>query len=708
MTEITSLATTPISPSDSPGDILDFSRQAGYAATIQFGRLHRMDPRGKEQELIRQVEESVDLIRQTCTIATALNMHGLLEKYHANEAVLRDQEETARDVRRKKLAGGQSDFIIRPVHTYRPSHQMSRSFSSNGSRAGVGENKMSIELQHQIEAIIRARSSTVLVKGETLSHTDYLSDVDKEELERIRSVVAQSVVEAKTMHQTRLEALAEDNTLKGKVKQTAERVDEMLAPYSDQELLKKAAGAYERRKNNREAADPVNAPSWHDSLPDTTAPHHPPSHNQHTGTQPYSGQEVRNEITDRGAQDWLVRFRTQVVNLPEDELPGYAREQLSGVERDLEEIPQGDTATREAYIIARAQVEKSLAEQGWDVHGPEWQGASASTVSENYHVDAPQIVDPDAKVIKIENVGVYSKDPTKPEYSAIVMFRNPDGKVIYATIKDKNRAPSSRAMPPAHPFPSNPPSRVAHVINNASQRVQSATSTARGYVDRLTDIPGAPGVATGARQAARVATDALGDLTARFRRPSVGQQRAPIPEPHPKSVQNPVPDANPPIAPKPPETQPPDPIVEARKRYQQARVDFVGWARDDTNLRVLESYFRRLANIKNNKDTQIFVLANIPHIGILNPGESDNSGMFLINRTLGYLRFLDQQKVELNLAGEQLEAVNRIGRLLVDQVGTLTDGHFLLPSENSTASPNRMSLDSCDELIRLGYQVEII
>ncbi|PJE61502.1 hypothetical protein COU87_04400 [Candidatus Roizmanbacteria bacterium CG10_big_fil_rev_8_21_14_0_10_39_12] len=508
--------------------------------------------------------------------------------------------------------------------------------------------------------------------------------------------------------QQRLEALAEDNTLKGKVKQTAERVDEMLAPYSDQELLKKAAGAYERRKNNREAADPVNAPSWHDSLPDTTAPHHPPSHNQHTGTQPYSGQEVRNEITDRGAQDWLVRFRTQVVNLPEDELPGYAREQLSGVERDLEEIPQGDTATREAYIIARAQVEKSLAEQGWDVHGPEWQGASASTVSENYHVDAPQIVDPDAKVIKIENVGVYSKDPTKPEYSAIVMFRNPDGKVIYATIKDKNRAPSSRAMPPAHPFPSNPPSRVAHVINNASQRVQSATSTARGYVDRLTDIPGAPGVATGARQAARVATDALGDLTARFRRPSVGQQRAPIPEPHPKSVQNPVPDANPPIAPKPPETQPPDPIVEARKRYQQARVDFVGWARDDTNLRVLESYFRRLANIKNNKDTQIFVLANIPHIGILNPGESDNSGMFLINRTLGYLRFLDQQKVELNLAGEQLEAVNRIGRLVVTNVETLTNGHFLLPPENSTASPNRMSLDSYDDLIRQGYKVEII
>ena len=244
MTEITSLATTPISPSDSPGDILDFSRQAGYAATIQFGRLHRMDPRGKEQELIRQVEESVDLIRQTCTIATALNMHGLLEKYHANEAVLRDQEETARDVRRKKLAGGQSDFIIRPVHTYRPSHQMSRSFSSNGSRAGVGENKMSIELKHQIEAIIRARSSTDLVKGETLSHTDYLSDVDKEELERIRSVVAQSVEEAKTSNQARLEALAEGKTLKEKVKQTAERVGEVLTTYSDQEIIRhvKSAG----------------------------------------------------------------------------------------------------------------------------------------------------------------------------------------------------------------------------------------------------------------------------------------------------------------------------------------------------------------------------------------------------------------------------------------------------------------------------------
>ncbi len=778
MTEKTSSVATPVSLSDSPGDMLDFSRQAGYAATIQFGRLHRMDPRGKEQELIRQVEESVDLLRQTCTIATALDMHGLLEKYHANEAALRDQEETIRDARRRKLAGGQSDFIIKPVHTYRPSHQISRSFSSNSSKAGVGENKMSIELQHQIEAIIRARASTDLVKGETLSHTDYLSEVDKEELKRIRSVVAQSVEEAKTTHQTRLAQLAEDKSLKGKVKKTIEKVGERFARTDEQgknnqtsDQISQNGTALQENQRQREvefegararadhradnpapsrtaqqpsslsllrsnmqtptpngvgeySSNPIvqvsqilddiqGNPDIPDAGPNISSvspqpiqtPETPPRNLERSHL--YSGQEMRNELTAEGAQDWLARFRNQVANLSDEVLPGTAREQLSRIERDFEDIPPQDAASRTAYQIARAEAEKCLSEQGWDVHGPEWQGASASTVSENYHIDALRNVDPDAKVIKIENIGVYPKDPTKPEYAARVLFRNPDGTIRYASIRNKNSAPSSQAMPPAHSFPSNPPSRVVQVVGNVTHGVQNAASSASGYVDRLTDvhIPGAPGVAAGARQAARVATDALGDLTARFRRRSDSQQSAPIPAPLPRPVPTPIPDATPPIT---PETQPPDPIAEARKRYQQARIDFVGWARDDTNLREIESYFRKLNLVKDNQDREVFPIVEMKRLGTMPPGEKDEDGRYLVAKAWGYLDYLDRKKIGHKLVGHDLEAVNRIRGIIMSKVEDLTGGKFVFPPADSTSSRDRMSANDYDDLRKHGYAIELI
>ncbi|HII89194.1 TPA: hypothetical protein HA253_06380, partial [Candidatus Woesearchaeota archaeon] len=194
-----------------------YGKDAGLVATTLFGSLvaekRSLQPRyywgaadldelGLTLQTIQEIEEDIDDFRDLTTHATALDLRGLLSGYQETERQKGISEETARDKRRKKLAGNENVFSIMPISDYRPSQMVAERYFNHPSGTPLTSSEIDEVLQDEIEDIIQARTSTQPIAVEHRSSSDYLSPNDQAELQRTRAIIGQYAQTARKLHES--------------------------------------------------------------------------------------------------------------------------------------------------------------------------------------------------------------------------------------------------------------------------------------------------------------------------------------------------------------------------------------------------------------------------------------------------------------------------------------------------------------------------